>query len=177
MATYYIDGYNVIHKSSELRPLAMINFEAARDALIESVGRFCTVTGHQAKIVFDGRGRNQQPGKPLAGVPSVEVIYSPGNKTADALIERTVYNSPNRRDIIVVSGDRGIRNLCYSLNSLVMDPDNFLSSIHQSETDTRTTLSLIQKNDPINRMEGRLNESAIDKLNALKAELENRNKK
>ena len=177
MAIYYIDGYNVIHKSSALRPLAMMNFEAARDALIESVGRFCTVTGHQAKIVFDGRGRNQQPGKPLPGVPSVEVLYSPGNKTADALIERTVYNAANRRELIVVSGDRGIRNLCYSLNALVMDPDNFLASIRQAETETRTTLSLIQKNDPLNRVEGRLDESAISKLNALKAELEKRHKK
>lgn len=172
MSIYYIDGYNVIHHSALLRPLAMQDFEAARDALIERVGRFCVATGHQAKIVFDGRGRNIQPSRPLASVPSLEVVYSPGTKTADSLIERTVYASNNRRNIIVVSADRGIRNLCYSLNSLVMDPDNFLSEIKDAENDTRSTLQLIQRTDSLNRIEERLGGAALDKLSALKAQLE-----
>ncbi len=52
-STYYIDGYNVIHHSSMLRPLADQDFEAAREAFIEKVGRFCVATGNEAKIIFD----------------------------------------------------------------------------------------------------------------------------
>ena len=106
---YYIDGYNVIHFCSQLRPLAEENFEAARDALVERVARFCAASGEVAKIVFDGRGHQAEPAPPFRGSPGMEVIYSPKSQSADAFIEREAYVAPRRGDVVVVTGDRGIR--------------------------------------------------------------------
>jgi len=167
---YYIDGYNVIHHSSVLRPLAAQSFELARETLIEKVSRYCVASGSQAKIVFDGRGR----GKDTSVSPTaqgVEIIYSPGHVTADALIERVVYNATDRRSIIVVSADRGIRNLCGNLNALVMQPDNFLSSVHEADSQTRSTLQHMQKADTQRRVEERLDSKSIDALKALRDKL------
>lgn len=169
---YYIDGYNVIHHSARLRPLAMENFELAREALIEHVGRFCVATGSVVKIIFDGRGRRAEAGPPVRGVSGLEVLYSPGHQSADALIERTVYHLPNRRNVIVVSADRGIRDLCRGLSALVMDPDTFLETIRETESDTRATLDHLKRSDTLNRIENRLDEGNMSALMRIKKQLE-----
>ncbi len=171
-STYYIDGYNVIHHSKLLQPLAVQDFEAAREALIEKVGRFCSATGSIAKIVFDGRGRKAQGMTPAAHYPGLEVIYSPGHQSADTVIERIVYTATERRSVIVVSADRGIRDLCRGLNALVMVPDNFLSTIRETEAETRTTVAQTQKADSLLRIEGRLDETTLERLARIRRDLE-----
>ena len=170
-STYYIDGYNVIHHSSLLQPLAEQDFEAAREALIEKVGRFCSATGSTAKIVFDGRGRRIQPMEPVSHYPGLEVLYSPGHQSADTVIERIVYTSSDRRNVIVVSGDRGIRDLCRGLNALVMEPDNFLKTVRESDAETRNTVTRTQKHDSLLRVEERLDDAMIARLARIKREL------
>lgn len=169
--TYYIDGYNVIHHSSWLKPLAAQDFESARDALVEKVARFCVATGGQAKIVFDGRGRQTQPLAPLTGIPGLEVIYSPGHRSADTLIERIVYTAQDRRSIIVVSADRGIRTVCRGLSAMVMEPDNFLATVREAEADTRASLEQVQRPDALLRIEGRLDQDTLERLAKLRQTL------
>jgi predicted RNA-binding protein with PIN domain len=171
-STYYIDGYNVIHHSSLLQPLAMQDFEAAREALIEKVGRFCSATGSVAKIVFDGRGRRIQPMAPSLHYPGLEVLYSPGHQSADTVIERIVYTSSDRRNVIVVSADRGIRDLCRGLSALVMEPDNFLNTVRESDAETRGTIEKTQRHDTLLRVEERLDETTLERLSRIRRELE-----
>ncbi|NIA15661.1 MAG: hypothetical protein GWP08_16480 [Nitrospiraceae bacterium] len=173
MATlYYIDGYNVIHFSSVLKPIAMRDFEAAREALIEKVATFCAATGHKAKIIFDGRGHRTPAVQPMPGVPGLKVIYSHGEKSADAIIERTIYKSADRRNIIVVSGDRGIRSFCQSLGALVMEPDNFIASVRSYAADARASMSQMKRPDTQNRLENRMDEDTLSKLRHLRDDLE-----
>ena len=170
-ATYYIDGYNVIHHSATLQPIAMQDFEAAREALIERVGRFCSSTGATAKIVFDGRGRRIQPMARLPHYPGLEVFYSPGHQSADTVIERIVYTSPDRRNVIAVSADRGIRDLCRGLGSLVMDPENFMKTIGESDAETRGAVAKTQQNDNLLRVEERLSGTTLERLARIKQDL------
>jgi len=173
MATsYYIDGYNVIHFSKQLGPLSTASFENAREALIDQVARFCVMTGHKATIIFDGRGRKIEEGKAAYKVNNLEILYSPGHKTADSIIERIVYSAPDRYSIIVVSGDEGIRTFCRGLGALVMEPDNFLASIREADADTRATLKNLKQPDSQRRVEERLNEDALERLRKLKEKLE-----
>jgi predicted RNA-binding protein with PIN domain len=169
--TYYIDGYNVIHHSAALRPLLKHSFENARDALIDRAARFAIATGLQVKVVFDGRGRKAESATPVLTAPGLEVMYSPGHLTADAMIERIVYNSPDRRSVVVVSADRGIRTLCHTLNALVMDPDNFLASVEEKDALTRSIVQNMQKPDGASRVEERLDGDTIEKLRNLRDKL------
>jgi predicted RNA-binding protein with PIN domain len=168
---YYIDGYNVIHFSKLLQPMARQDFESAREALIDKVARFCTATGNHAKIVFDGRGRKIEPVAPAYKVSGLEILYSPGHKTADSVIERIVYSAPDRYSVIVVSGDQGIRTFCRGLGALVMEPDNFLASIRETDADTRATLKNLQSPDTQRRVEERLAPDALERLRQLKEKL------
>ncbi len=168
---YYIDGYNVIHRSSVLKPLAARSFETAREALIEKVARFCSATGQKVTIVFDGRGRRAEHGNPAQHTPGLAVVYAPGHLSADAWIERTVYQSENRRAIIVVSADQGIRSLCRNLNALVVDPDTFLAEIREQDADTRATMQNMARPDTANRIEERLSGNALDALKKIRDQL------
>lgn len=172
---YYIDGYNVIHHCKRLKKLAKTDFEAGREALIDRVARYCTDAGKAAKIIFDGRGRRPDLISPFLSGPRLEVIYSPASQSADALIEREVYEATNRSSIIVVTSDRGIRDLCAGLGALTMHPDHFLSMIEESLRQARDSIQLTQyKHRHATRMEDHLDEATRENLDALRRKLERR---
>lgn len=166
--TYYIDGYNVIHHCGRLKQLAQHNFETARDELMERVARFCSATEHAAKIVFDGADRNQAPPALGAIAPRLEVAYSSRHKTADALIERWVYMAESRRDIVVVTADRGIRQLCQGLGALVMSPDHFLAEVREVLSNAQTELHLAHRLHKRYTLEDRLDEKTLLRLAKIK---------
>ena len=169
---YYIDGYNLLHYSSRLRPLLKISFETGRDALVEKVARFCATTGQNVRVIFDGRGRRAEPAPTMPKVPGLEVTYSPGHLTADAFIERQVYISKTRRHLVVVSGDRGLCDLCRGLGALVMSPDNFLVTVREAVGHAREGLQQSHHAHRPLRVEDRLNEDALRYLRNLKTKLE-----
>ncbi len=171
MSIYLIDGYNVIHKCPQLRPLTQTNFEASRDSLIDRVARYCSLTSHHAKIVFDGRGRRQEPSLPECGTANVEIIFSPGHHTADTLIERIVYDARNRRDYVVVSGDRGIRNLVGGLGGLTMIPASFLTEIDQALESASSALRNQTHQHRASHLEDRLSGESLERLKRLKGKL------
>ncbi len=167
--TYYVDGYNVLHKSSLLRPLALEDFEAARDALIDKVALFCVGSGKRAVIVFDGRGRHQpQNAPPPPGVSGLEIVYSPANLSADAVIERMVYKAGNRLDIVVVSNDRGLREVCRGMGALVMEADNFLATVRETKQGITGAMQKSRKDPAPDRLEDRLDPETIARLKATK---------
>ena len=171
---YLIDAYNVMHQCPQLKPLLDRDFEAARDALVERVSRYCGTTGEPAKVIFDGRGRKSKSHAPYRGAPGLEVIYSPGHLTADAVIEREVYSARNRREIIVVTGDRGIRDLCRGLGSLVMAPDNYLSMVDEVLTRSSAHLRTTYERFSTNFLEDRLPDQARENLDKLKKRLKDK---
>ena len=63
--------------------------------------------------------------------------YNEESRIANTLVkirdylDRQDYSS----EIIVVSGDRGIRDLCQTLGALIMGPDNFLATVREAFLD------------------------------------------
>ena len=134
---YYIDGYNVIYKSAQLRPAAQRDIEEARDALVEKTAAFCAATGRRVTIVFDGRAKHlPEPCPRGSAVPGLDILYSPAALSADAVIERLIYRSENRLDTVVVSNDRGLRDLCRGMGALTMDAANFLRETRDVQLET-----------------------------------------
>jgi uncharacterized protein len=168
---YYIDGYNVIHHCAQLGPLARRDFEAARETLIEQLARFCAATGDSATLVFDGRGRRLEPVRPSKAAPGVQIVYAPRDRSADAVIERMAYHAENRRELVVVSADRGIRDLCRGLGTLVMDATNFLRTVEDVLARSRHHLIEHTRQHRQNRLRDRLDPDAIARLEELKNQL------
>lgn len=166
-----VDGYNVLHHSSKLQRLIRQDMETAREALIDKVAHYCIQTGHQVTIVFDGQGAQVvQRVEHYRSVPTLEVLYAPGHLSADAVIERMVYQTPRKMDVAVVTSDRGVRDLCRGMGALVMDANNFLKSIQDSRVDAGETVRNTQKPAPAN-VEDRLNASSLALLEELRKKL------
>lgn len=169
---YYIDGYNVLYKSSTLRPLAEEDIESARESLIDKVVLFCRAVDATATIVFDGRGtRYTETADHGRNLPGLQVLYTHGSLSADAVIERMVYQAKDRREIAVVSNDRGIRMLCRGMGALVMEADNFLQEVRGIREDIDRSMDRIRQPTSMERVEERLDPDMIDKLRALRDQL------
>lgn len=166
---YFIDGYNVIHHCPTLGALARRDFEAAREALFDLVSRYCACSGSRALLVFDGRGRHREPASSSGQVSGAEVVYSPVHQSADALIERMVYNARTQPgDRIVVSGDRAVRELCRMLGAIVIGPGNFLGLMHDVQGRIRRDCQALVNRPARYTIEDRLSEKSMRRLTAIR---------
>lgn len=168
---FLIDGYNVIHHSALLKPLAMRDFETARDELVTKVSRYCSITGDRARIVFDGRGRRLKSRITDDLATNLTVSFSPHHLSADSVIERAVYQSPNRREITVVTADRGIRTLCLGLGSPTMMPEIFLDTVREALGGLSSQLVRNTESQSRSFLEDRLDPASIEGLRALRDRL------
>lgn len=167
---YLVDGYNVLHCSASLRPVARHDFERARAMLVDTVAMLCVNTGKRAVIVFDGRGKRAESAPAGPAAPGVEVLYAPGHLTADAVIERRVYGASNRLDIAVVSNDRGMRDLCRGMGALVMEADNFLAEARDARAFIDDAAAATRQRAG-SHLDERLDPAAVDRLRALRGKL------
>jgi predicted RNA-binding protein with PIN domain len=81
-----VDGYNIIGAWPEMRILKEIDFEKARDLLIEKMAEYQAYTGYRVIVVFDAHsvtGRENRTNR-----YRVEIIYTKENETADECIEK-----------------------------------------------------------------------------------------
>lgn len=174
MATshYLIDAYNVIYKSSLLRPVAKYDLERARDMLLDLVQCFCLTGDYEVTVVFDGREEEQtRQAAPLNGnAKGMHLIYSPHHTSADTVIERLIYQEHNRMNCIVVSNDQSLRSQCRGMGSLTMEADSFLNSVRQVE---RSAKEMLQKRRHAQAMllEDQLSPSARGVLASLREQL------
>jgi predicted RNA-binding protein with PIN domain len=170
---YYIDGYNVLHKSSLLRGIARRDIEAAREQLIDKIVPFCIATGYQVYLVFDGRGAHlPQRAEHYRSVNNLEVIYAPGHLSADAVIERAIYQEKNRLDVVAVTNDRGVRDLCSGMGALTMEAGSFLQIVRESHGNIRSTLERTRKDGPSTSViEDRLDGATRERLARLREQL------
>jgi len=169
---YLIDGYNLIHQVPQFRGRLDTGFEAARESLIAFVGQFSSAVRVPCVLVFDGMGTTAQHQPREAHMPFLELVYASQKHSADTVIERMVYKSERRRECIVVSGDRGIRDLCFAMGSLVMAPVNFLALVHEAQQSVRAEINRKSPNSSIRRIEDRLDAAQRAHLEALKKALE-----
>lgn len=172
---YFIDGYNVLHRSTTLRQRALDDLESARDLLIDRVAQYCASSGARATIVFDGQGPREERERGARGVTGLDLIYAAANKSADAIIERAVYRHPNRRNAVVVSGDRGITDLCIGLGALAMTPDAFLTTIADETSRIRAKVERDRPDTQIARIEDSFDEATRRRLEDLRRKLEGSN--
>lgn len=119
-----IDGYNLLHGVDGLQPLLSRDMELARHRLLRKVESTAHRMARQTTIVFDGRDAGQD-----AALTSkhMEVFFSPGNQTADTVIERLVAKFAAPEKILVVTSDRAESDTVLSHGGQVMSCGEFLA--------------------------------------------------
>lgn len=99
-----VDGYNMIFSWEELRSLAAVNIDAARDRLIEILANYHGTREGSLILVFDAYkvhgGRGQ-----VYPYNNIFVVFTKEKETADAYIEKTVHKLAANADITVATSD------------------------------------------------------------------------
>ena len=130
-----IDGYNLLHKVPELARMLGTDIQSARHRLVRKVGETAHNMARQTTIVFDGREAGSD-----AALSSkyLEVFFSPGNLSADSVIERLVCKYPTPGKILVVTSDHAEHDTVSSAGAHTMSSEEFMA---KCEADAKKTIS------------------------------------
>lgn len=155
MQKLIVDGYNVIHADPRMKKTTARDLERARDQLIERIRKYMRGKQIRVTVVFDGRGgltdvETVVPGK-------LQVLYSSQPQSADELILKTLNESPNPQEYIVVTSDMAdIGGSARGMGAKILSSRAFLERIARgSETaKPRTQKAAEEEND--------MNENEVD---------------
>ena len=124
-----IDGYNLLHQDEALNGHRQ-DLQTARQRLVRRVERVAPELAPRITVVFDGRER----GRDVAfDAPHLEVLFSPANRTADAVIERMVAEATHPERILVVTSDHVEEQIVSAAGAEVMSCLTFVSQCEAAE--------------------------------------------
>lgn len=102
-----VDGYNIIFAWPELRELAQINLDSARDKLMDIMCNYQGYQGCRLILVYDAYKVKGNPGSVMK-YHNIEVVYTREAETADQYIERTTHElgaKPQKYRVTVATSD------------------------------------------------------------------------
>ncbi|MBQ3104532.1 MAG: TetM/TetW/TetO/TetS family tetracycline resistance ribosomal protection protein [Lachnospiraceae bacterium] len=99
-----VDGYNIMFAWQELKELAQINPDSARDSLLDLLCNYQAMKGCQIIAVFDAYRRKGHPVEWL-DYHNIHVVYTKEAETADQYIERFAHEHGKTYEITVATSD------------------------------------------------------------------------
>ena len=99
-----MDGYNIIFAWEELRSLAQVNIDSARDKLMDILCNYQGTKGCLLILVFDAYKVKGGAGSVLQ-FHNIHVVYTKEAETADQYIEKTVHQMASKYRITVATSD------------------------------------------------------------------------
>ncbi|MBR5230224.1 MAG: TetM/TetW/TetO/TetS family tetracycline resistance ribosomal protection protein [Firmicutes bacterium] len=103
-----IDGYNVIFAWDEMKELAQVNLDSAREAFLDILGNYQGYKKMGMVVVFDGYKVAGNPGT-KHDYGQIKVVFTKEAETADRFIEKTIYEMGRKYDVAVVTSDRPVQ--------------------------------------------------------------------
>jgi hypothetical protein len=117
-----IDGYNLLYQIDELAELIRTDIQTARQRLVRLAENTALRMAPQTTIVFDGREASNDDSLTSK---HLEVFFSPGNLSADTVIERLVSKFPRPEKILVITSDHAEHATVSSAGAQVMSSQEF----------------------------------------------------
>lgn len=99
-----VDGYNIIFAWEDLKELAKINIDSAKDKLKDMLANYQGYKNCRVMVVFDGYRVKGNPGS-TEKYFNLEVIHTKQDETADMYIERMVHHVSDKYKVTVATSD------------------------------------------------------------------------
>lgn len=99
-----VDGYNIIFAWEELRSLAAVNIDSARDKLMDICCNYQGYAGCTLILVYDAYKVKGNPGS-IQQYHNIHVVYTKEAETADQYIEKTVHKIGRKHRVTVATSD------------------------------------------------------------------------
>ncbi len=99
-----VDGYNIIFAWEDLRELAQVNIDSARDKLMDILCNYQGYRKNTVILVFDAYKVKGNPGS-VSKYHNIYVVYTKEAETADQYIEKTVHDMAGKYQVTVATSD------------------------------------------------------------------------
>ena len=99
-----VDGYNIIFAWEDLKELAQINIESARNKLMDILCNYQGYKGMTLILVYDAYKVKGNPGD-ISKYHNIYVVYTKEAETADMYIEKTVHEIGRKHSVTVATSD------------------------------------------------------------------------
>ncbi len=131
-----VDGYNIIFAWEELRSLAAVNIDSARDRLMDICCNYQGYAGGTLILVYDAY-------KVKGGIGSVQayhniyVVYTKEAETADQYIEKTVHKIGKKHRVTVATSDSLEQMIIWGEGASRLSAAGFQEAVRQAEEKLR----------------------------------------
>ena len=123
-----VDGYNIIFAWKELRELAAVNIDSARDKLMDICCNFQGYRGCTLILVYDAYKVKGNPGS-VRKYHNIYVVYTREAETADQYIEKTVHDLGRKHRVTVATSDALEQMIIWGDGALRLSAAGFLEAV------------------------------------------------
>jgi len=141
-----IDGYNLIFSWSELKELADFSLEKARESLMDILSDYVAFTKTDVVLVFDAYLVKEGLGSDFMH-DGYRVVYTKENETADAFIERMMFELGPDYSIKVVTGDKLVQFSAVSSGILRVTAKEFEDDVRRVGNEITDFIKKLTLND------------------------------
>ncbi len=126
-----VDGYNIIFAWEELRSLAQVNIDSARDRLMDIMSNYQGTQGGVVILVFDAYKVRGNPGSGMK-YHNIHVIYTKEAETADQYIEKTVHEMADKYQVTVATSDALEQTIIWGAGALRMSARGLYEAVEDA---------------------------------------------
>jgi predicted RNA-binding protein with PIN domain len=123
-----IDGYNLIYSWDTLKKTADFSLEKAREELMDVLSSYVAYTKTELMLVFDAYLVKEGEGSEFDH-DGYRIVYTKEDQTADAYIERVMYELGPDYSIRMVTGDKLLQFSAVHSGISRMTPQEFIDEL------------------------------------------------
>ncbi len=123
-----VDGYNVIFAWENLKEISDFSLEKAREVLMDILSNYAAYTKTEIVLVFDAYRVKEGVGSEFLH-DGYRVVFTKENQTADAFIEKMMFELGPDYDVRVVTGDCLLQYSAIHSGILRTTPKEFLAEV------------------------------------------------
>ncbi|MDO4745845.1 MAG: TetM/TetW/TetO/TetS family tetracycline resistance ribosomal protection protein, partial [Bacillota bacterium] len=127
-----VDGYNIIFAWEQLKDLAKVNIDGAREALIEILANYQGFKKCRVIVVFDAY-RVKGGERHFEKYDNVDVVYTAEAETADMYIEKTAHEKAKDYLVRVATSDRLEQMIIVGSGAFKISADEFKLEVEKAD--------------------------------------------
>lgn len=135
-----VDGYNIIFAWEELRNLAAVNIDSARDKLMDICCNYQGYAGCTLILVYDAYKVKGNPGS-VQPYHNIHVVYTKEAETADQYIEKTVHKIGRKHRVTVATSDALEQMIIWGEGATRLSAAGFYEMVKAAEARLQETFS------------------------------------
>ena len=148
-----VDGYNIIFAWDQLKELAKVSIDGAREALIEILANYQGYKKCRVIVVFDAY-RVKGGERHFEKHENVDVVYTAEAETADMYIEKTAHEKAKDYLVRVATSDRLEQMIIVGSGAFKVSADEFRLEVEQADLEISRMIEELNRRNKLENRRG-----------------------